>query len=177
MKKKLIFALLAVFALVFIVTCDFGGGQVTYRYTVPQWLLDINNGTIYTETQDATREGALEGQRYFVGIHATENCIELIYNIKGKSGNADSDREVRYRQEDVPSMIDPSYSGSPISPDYGDYFYIMADTDVGIYAATLTIEKGRDISGPEAVYFDFRPNGNPAKDGSGEYGFRYLPMN
>ena len=181
MKKKLLVAITALLALIAIVSCDMGGTEIV-NYEVPQWLIDY--GTVYaTNTMNDTRNGAIEGQMYFVGISSTRNCIELIYKIKGNGPDASSDKEVRYKQEDVPRLINPSYSGAPILMRYPNdkIVEIVADNGTMYYEIELIIEEGKDwITEAPMLTFECRPGDNPANSDPNyhgdEYGFRYLPL-
>ena len=173
MKKKLLVAITALLALIAIVSCDMGGTEIV-NYEVPQWLIDY--GTVYaTNTMKDTRNGAMEGQMYFVGISSTRNCIELIYKIKGNGPDASSDKEVRYKQEDVPRMINPSYSGFPIviRNENIHAVEIWVETVNGLGPAMLEISEYESVKG---LKFYFDPSNNPLNSSETEYGFRYLPL-
>lgn len=63
--------------------------------------------------EDAVAQARAEadnGQKYFVGVRATSNSISLLYRIK-RTGT--EDELVVYRQEEVPAMINHSYTAGP----------------------------------------------------------------
>ena len=114
MKKNLLITVIAAVLILFIASsCDFGE-TVTYKYTVPDWLANKGEFTTKGTTADNARNAAEVGQKYFYGISATSNTLTLIYKVKGEGATVESDSTVRYRQEDVPKMINSTYKANPI---------------------------------------------------------------
>lgn len=152
MKKKLLVAITALLALIAIVSCDMGGGTVTYIDQVPEWLA---NKTLYTDTGNSARDEAEVGDEYFVGVTATTNSISLIYRVKG--ANAGSDRQVTYHQWEVASKIDPSYT--PSSAIYYSSSDVVEIYAIGEPGAILRISRDYDGS----IYFYYYPTESGAK--------------
>ena len=161
-KNVLITVIAAVFILFIASSCDFGGPE-TYIYTVPSWLANKGDLTTIKTTAPDTREEAKDGQRYFFGVSATSDSITLIYKIKGTGTDAATDHEVRYKQEEVARMIDPSYEANPAlyDPNKPDMIRIYATKD-RYSEAEMIIERvvSEDILGEVLTYdFEFHPNG------------------
>lgn len=153
-SKAMVALIAAVFVLCFVSSCDLEG-PTQYIYSVPKWL----QGEHLTDTAETAREEAAEGQRYFVGVKATPNKIYLLYRVKGIGTDSEKDRLVEYSQEQVPAMINPSYTASVPVEQYPGVFTISAY--VGAYPqATLKIERGTDwLTGEPGIWFYFNPNG------------------
>ena len=162
-KNVLITVIAAVFILFIASSCDFGGPE-TYIYTVPSWLANKGDLTTIETTAPDTREEAKDGQRYFFGVSATSDSITLIYKIKGTGTDAATDHEVRYEQEEVARMIDPSYEANPVMPDpsdpSGNSLVILASRQDKTPAAEMIIRRvvSEDITETGTyLYFDFWP--------------------
>ena len=107
-SKAMVALIAAAFVLCFVSSCDLDG-PTQYIYTVPTWL---RGG--YLMNEDAVAQARAEadvGQKYFVGVQATSNSISLLYRIKGTGTD---DELVVLRQEEVPAMINPSYTAGTI---------------------------------------------------------------
>lgn len=170
MKKNLLITVIAAVLILFIASsCDLGE-TVTYKYTVPDWL--ANKGEFTTDTAADARADAEVGQKYFYGVSATSNTLTLIYKVKGEGATVESDRTVRYRQEDVPQMINSTYKGFPIitDPSTPNKITIAAYTQDNYIATMMDIERRyyEDITG-EVVYLAFSFFGD-----NGIGGFRIL---
>ena len=106
-SKAMVALIAAAFVLCFVSSCDLDG-PTQYIYTVPTWL---RGG--YLMNEDAVAQARAEadvGQKYFVGVRATSNSILLLYRIKGTGTD---DELVVLRQEEVPAMINHSYTAGP----------------------------------------------------------------
>ena len=162
-KNVLITVIAAVFILFIASSCDFGGPE-TYIYTVPSWLANKGDLTTRGTTVEDTRADAEVGQSYFYGVSATSDSITLIYKIKGTGTDAATDHEVRYKQEEVARMIDPSYEANPVMPDpsdpSGNSLVILASRQDKTPAAEMIIRRvvSEDITETGTyLYFDFWP--------------------
>ncbi len=161
MKKNLLITVIAAVLILFIASsCDFGE-TVTYKYTVPGWL--ANKGEFTTDTAADARADAEVGQKYFYGVSATSNSITLLYKVKGNGATVESDSTVRYRQEDVPKMINSSYKSNPaiIDPQdtSGNTVLIWASEQDNSSGPWLRIRRSFEPLEGWVIYFDFDQNG------------------
>ena len=164
MKKNLLITVIAAVLILFIASsCDL---DETYKYTVPDWL--ANKGEVTTDTEADARADAEVGQKYFYGISATSNTLTLIYKVKGEGATVESDRTtVRYRQEDVPKMINSTYKANPILTYPDGTILIWASKQDDTEAARLRIEWEYDPILGDEIFFQFF-------DKNGIGGFRIL---
>ncbi len=163
MKKNLLITVIAAVLILFIASsCDFGE-TVTYKYTVPDWLANKGEFTTKGTTADNARNAAEVGQKYFYGISATSNTLTLIYKVKGEGATVESDSTVRYRQEDVPKMINSSYKSNPaiIDPQdtSGNTVLIWASEQDNSSGPWLKIRRSFEPLEGWVIYFDFDPKG------------------
>lgn len=162
MKKNLLITVIAAVLILFIASsCDLGE-KVTSISQVPSWLANKEFNTLGA-TADATREAAEVGQEYFYGVSATSNSITLLYKVKGNGATVESDSTVRYRQEDVPKMINSSYKSNPaiIDPQdtSGNTVLIWASEQDNSSGPWLRIRRSFEPLEGWVIYFYFDQNG------------------
>lgn len=155
MKSKRLLIAVAVILMLALVSCDFGGSDTHYIYTLPSWLQKTFE--VDTATANNTRAEAEVGQKYFVGVKGTSDTLSIIYRIKGTGSDSSSDKKVTYRQDQIPKMIKSSYTASVVLTEGNTVSAYAFDGAYGV--ASIKITKDVDIFERDIVRFSFNPNG------------------
>ena len=153
-RKPFILSALIFAVLIMAIGCEEGTPKLIY--TLPDWI----HGEHCTATQDATREEAAIGEKYFVGVRASSSSLTFIYREKGEGDDASTDELVEYPYESIPSKINSSWT--PGLPDnmYPDLIRIAAYPDGSpYYTATMRIEHSKTLEGNDLIEFSFNPEG------------------